>query len=247
MNTITRKLRRHQYRISADVRFLLRVLLSLLLLQQLMRAIVIVTFPKDLIAVDIVTLIKAIYLGTRFDVMISAWICTPMVFAMLFPSGLRSRSFWRAWVAVMSLFTIIGGLISLALYTTTYGTESYLFYKWLAEGKNIPWHNLWASWVGFIWLFVILILFGLIHELIRAADKSCRQRGREKYGKRLLTFFALLIITVICVRGTLKSGAPLKPERMDFSNDAYANLIATNSSYNLIRTRLRIIKSEAKK
>ena len=244
MVKLSQKLRKHRYRLSADLRFLLRSLLTILFLQQLLRVCLMLAYPSDTLYLPLPVIAEALFYGFRFDLMLSTWICIPMIIACAFPSGLRVRSLWRAWLSFMGLASIITGLVAISFYQIVGAEQGSSFYQWLANGEKLPWLALAQRWESVIWLMVAILFSGLLHELIRASDLSCRNIGRENNWKRLGVFFLLIVISAVAMRGTIYWGAPLKPEEAQFSSYQHANHLAANSSFTVIRTRMRMPDSD---
>ncbi len=240
MVKLTRKLKRHHYRLSADLRFLLRAFLTLLAIQQLIRLSLIITFAHESFSLPFPVLAESIYLGTRFDIMLSSWICLPMVIACAFPASLRSRSLWRAWLSFMGLVTIAVGIISIMAYQIEGTSQGRSFYYWLAQGDQVPWSELLVRWETALWAMVFILFSGILFELIKASDFSCRNAGEEPWLKRLSVFSLLIIISLFAIRGTFHWGPPLKPEAAHFSSYFVANHIAANSTFTLSRQRIRM-------
>jgi hypothetical protein len=244
MVKFTNKLRKQRYRLTADLRFLLRSLLTIFLIQQLLRLAYMIATPTETIYLPFPIIAEAMYFGARFDLMVSTWVCIPMIIAMAFPSGLRARSLWRAWLSFMGLFTIIAGIISISFYQLEGDAQGQSFYVWLAQGENIPWELLISRWESAIWLMVIVLFAGLLHELVRASDLTCRNVGKETRAKRLGYFAVIVLVATLSLRGTLHWGPPLKPEEANFSSYVHANHIAANATFTVIRTRMRMAEAD---
>lgn len=240
MVKLSQKLRKHRYRLSADLRFLLRSILTLLLIQQLLRLCLMLAYPSETLYLPLPVLAESLFYGLRFDLMLSTWICIPMIIACAFPSGLRVRSLWRAWLSFMGLASIITGLVAISFYQIVGTEQGSSFFQWLASGDQLPWVELAQRWETIIWIMVAVLLSGILHELIRASDLSCRNLGREKQWKRLSVFSVLILISAIAMRGTVHWGPPLRPEDSQFSSYQHANHLAANSSFAVIRTRMRM-------
>jgi len=243
MLNLSKKLRHHHYRMSADIRFLLRAFLTLLLIQQLIRAALMVSFAEESLNLPMPILAEALFLGLRFDIMLSTWVCIPMILACALPSSLRARSLWRAWLTFMGFVTICTGLISIELYQIEGTEQRRSFYLWLAQGDAVPWNELLARWETLIWLAYGIFLTGLLNELIKASDLSCRFVGRDHYAKRSGIFFILFLLSLLALRGSIYWGPPLKPEAAQFSSYHHANHIAANATFTLSRQRLRMAEN----
>jgi hypothetical protein len=243
MVKFTNKLRKQRYRLSADLRFLLRSLLTLLLIQQLLRIAYIIATPSETLYLPLPVIAEALYFGARFDLMVSTWICIPMIVAMAFPSGLRARSLWRAWLTFMGLLTILAGVIAINFYQIEGSIQGQSFYIWLALGDNVPWELLTTRWESALWLLVIVFFSGLLHELVRTADLTCRNTGKESRARRLKYFTGIFVLSLFCLRGTFHWGPPLKPEEANFSSYDHANHIAANAAFTVIRTRMRLAET----
>jgi len=245
MVKFTNKLRKQRYRLTADLRFLMRSILTLFFIQQLLRLAYMLATPGETLHLPATIIAEALYFGARFDLMVSTWVCIPMIIAMAFPSGLRTRSLWRAWMTFMGLFTILAGILSISFYQLEGAVQGQTFYLWLAEGDNIPWGALVSRWESAIWLMVIVLLAGVLHELIRAADLTCRNVGKESRRKRLSYFAVIVIVSTLCLRGTFHWGPPLRPEEANFSSYTHANHMAANATFTVIRTRMRMAENNA--
>ena len=245
MVKFTNKLKKQRYRLTADLRFLMRALLTIFLIQFLLRAAYMIATPSETLYLPLPIIAEALYFGARFDLMVSTWVCIPMIIAMAFPSGLRARSLWRAWMTFMGLLTIIAGVVSISFYQIEGDAQGQSFFFWLAEGDNIPWQALVSRWESAIWLMVVILFAGLLHELVRASDLTCRNVGKETRAKRLGYFAILVVVATFCLRGTFQWGPPLKPEEANFSSYAHANHIAANATFTVIRTRMRMASEDA--
>ena len=212
----------------------------LLLMQFLLRLGLYLLNPALRESAEASDVLQSFIMGARFDLRMAAYALLP---CLLLPV-IRIRSyvlFCRLWLSAFALGYLFFGIVEVEFYAEFQQRLNGLVFQYVSEDPvtvlSMLWHGLPVltylslfTACGYLVLHCINWLFR--QNLIKTSDLSPRP------GLSIICAAALLVVTVICTRGTFRSGPPLRWGDAYVTNNLFLNQLALNGSFTLITAGL---------
>ncbi|HAW63425.1 MAG TPA: hypothetical protein DCX26_14060, partial [Pseudomonas sp.] len=182
--------------------------------------------------------------GLRFDLRLLVYICVPLSLAVLSRRAMAARRLQRLWLAACASLVILLGMVELNFYQEFHQRLNSLVFQYLAEDPatvlSMLWHGFPVLTLLSVWGGLTLIwslLFGWL-------DRRCRPRAglltkRSTAPMQLswhwhgATLVALVLISVVAARGTLRQGPPLRWGDAFTTDSVFINQLGLNPALTL--------------
>ncbi len=224
---------RHHLLFMAGSALALLALLSLLRLALLL-------FNRELIGgASLGILLEGFGNGLRFDLRLLVYILLPLSLAVLSRRAMAARGLQRIWLSACASLVILLGMIELNFYQEFHQRLNSLVFQYLSEDPatvlSMLWHGfpvvkLLSVWGGLTLAWALL--FGWL-------DRRCRPHAGALAGRlaprtqpgwpwRGAALVALVLISVVAARGTLRQGPPLRWGDAFTSDSVFVNQLGLN-------------------
>ncbi|QTF57706.1 LTA synthase family protein [Stutzerimonas frequens] len=218
--------------------------LALLMLFTLLR-LALLLYNRELLGdASLATLLEGFGNGLRFDLRLLVYICVPLSLAVLSRRAMAARKLQRLWLAACASLVILLGMVELNFYQEFHQRLNSLVFQYLAEDPatvlSMLWHGfpvlkLLSVWGGLTLLWSLL--FGWL-------DRRCRPRAglltkrsvapmQLSWHWRGATLVALVLISVVAARGTLRQGPPLRWGDAFTTDSVFINQLGLNPALTL--------------
>ncbi|MCD1639228.1 LTA synthase family protein [Pseudomonas stutzeri] len=218
--------------------------LALLMLFTLLR-LALLLYNRELLGdASLATLLEGFGNGLRFDLRLLVYICVPLSLAVLSRRAMAARRLQRLWLAACASLVILLGMVELNFYQEFHQRLNSLVFQYLAEDPatvlSMLWHGfpvlkLLSVWGGLTLLWSLL--FGWL-------DRRCRPRAglltkrsvapmQLSWHWRGATLVALVLISVVAARGTLRQGPPLRWGDAFTTDSVFINQLGLNPALTL--------------
>ena len=218
--------------------------LALLMLFTLLR-LALLLYNRELLGdASPATLLEGFGNGLRFDLRLLVYICVPLSLAVLSRRAMAARRLQRLWLAACASLVILLGMVELNFYQEFHQRLNSLVFQYLAEDPatvlSMLWHGFPVLTLLSVWGGLTLIwslLFGWL-------DRRCRPRAglltkRSTAPTQLswhwhgATLVALVLISVVAARGTLRQGPPLRWGDAFTTDSVFINQLGLNPALTL--------------
>ncbi|NCT77322.1 Lipoteichoic acid synthase 1 [Stutzerimonas frequens] len=218
--------------------------LALLMLFTLLR-LALLLYNRELLGdASLATLLEGFGNGLRFDLRLLVYICVPLSLAVLSRRAMAARRLQRLWLAACASLVILLGMVELNFYQEFHQRLNSLVFQYLAEDPatvlSMLWHGFPVLTLLSVWGGLTLIwslLFGWL-------DRRCRPRAglltkRSTAPMQLswhwhgATLVALVLISVVAARGTLRQGPPLRWGDAFTTDSVFINQLGLNPALTL--------------
>ncbi|MGE4405195.1 LTA synthase family protein [Pseudomonas sp.] len=218
--------------------------LALLALFSLLR-LALLLFNRELIGdASLATVLEGFGNGLRFDLRLLVYILLPLSLAVLSRRAMAARGLQRIWLSVCASLVILLGMIELNFYQEFHQRLNSLVFQYLSEDPatvlSMLWHGfpvlkLLSVWGGLT--LVWALLFGWLDRRCRprAAMLAKRPARRVQPGWhwRGAALVALVLLSVVAARGTLRQGPPLRWGDAFTSDSVFINQLGLNPALTL--------------
>ncbi|MAL92608.1 MAG: hypothetical protein CMK94_14200 [Pseudomonas sp.] len=218
--------------------------LALLMLFTLLR-LALLLYNRELLGdASLATLLEGFGNGLRFDLRLLVYICVPLSLAVLSRRAMAARRLQRLWLAACASLVILLGMVELNFYQEFHQRLNSLVFQYLAEDPatvlSMLWHGFPVLTLLSVWGGLTLIwslLFGWL-------DRRCRPRAglltkpstapmQLSWHWHGATLVALVLISVVAARGTLRQGPPLRWGDAFTTDSVFINQLGLNPALTL--------------
>ncbi|HSB96141.1 MAG TPA: LTA synthase family protein [Spongiibacteraceae bacterium] len=185
--------------------------------------------------------------GLRFDLIVTCYALTPLVLAMLLPSGLARRSWCNVWLGLMALLCSFLAVLELDFYREFHARLNSLVFQYIKEDPKTVVSMLWFGFPVLRYLALCGALTAVAVWLISRIDRATRSpQGRPPtaYGMRLLVALLLIVVTAAAARGTFRSGPPLRWADAYRTKHLFTNHLALNGTFTLLKAAQQELNSK---
>ena len=223
--------------IFSDLQFLLGAATLLLGFAALAR-LLLLFFNLDLgLKIPLPELGRSFLVGMRFDMVIIGAVMLLPLFLQVSPHGNGRRLFSLYWLGFWGGIMLFFAVVELEFYRQFHTRLNSLVVDYLKEDPKTVTRMIWHGcpvllYLG-IWAAACLVLFFLLHNLNRLTTPTTATRAA--WFLRPLFFLPLLGLAGVACRGTLRSGPPLRWGDAFHSPHLFANHLALNGIFTLIK------------
>jgi phosphoglycerol transferase MdoB-like AlkP superfamily enzyme len=241
MKSIQRPLGRHALSVGQHLAFIAGCALALLLMFAMLR-LALLWFNRELIgSTSLSSFAEAFGNGVRFDLRVCVYFLLPLLLATLSIQAMSARRVMRWWLTICASVAILLGMIELNFYQEFHQRLNSLVFQYLQED---PATVLSMLWHGFP-VLELLTAWGLLSALMFAVFGwlDCRTSSQAAAGEkappgsqdiawywRALVLLMLISIAVVCARGTLRQGSPLRWGDAFTTESMFANHLGLNAT-----------------
>ncbi len=240
------------WRIIKDIFFVLGSGLILLLNFTLLRWMLFFHNRHLAEAIPATELFRSFLIGIQFDLVVTSFLLMPaLLLGVLLPCYNRRRlTLW--WLAVVGLLVNFLGVLELDFYKEFHTRLNSLVFQYLKEDPKTVISMLYYGFPMVRYLLLCIGLWLVYLFLIRVMDRltkteSCRFCWKGELPARVVATVVLAAFLVLCSRGTLRSGPPLRWGDAFHSKDLFANHLALNGVFTLVKAATRAKNQKAEK
>jgi len=187
------------------------------------------------------------FIGCRFDLIIIGAIMFVPIAAQFLPQESLNRSLPFFWCSVIGTIVIFLSVVELEFYQQFHTRLNSLVFEYIKEDPKTVTSMIWngcpvLTYLG-LWFFISLLMVGgfyLINNRTQLMVGAPTPPG--SLWQRLLIFLPLLVVNGIACRGTLRSGPPLRWGDAYHSTHLFANHLALNGIFTLVKAALNANK-----
>ena len=186
-------------------------------------------------------LAAAFAIGLRFDLMVSCYILLPLALVLFHPRGLGSRRVARLWLAIGGGVAVFLGVLELDFYREFHTRLNSLVFQYLKEDPATVTRMIWAGFPVVPYLILVGVLWWLLLRAVRAADRATAnplaaiRPGPTQLAWRAVVSLAVVLTVVAGARGSVSAGPPLRWGDAVHSEHSFANHLALNGTFTLIK------------
>jgi len=229
----------------------------LLLLFTLLRLALLVHNRAQVGATPVSQLVEAFANGARFDLRVAAFVCLPLLLAMLSPQLMQARRWMHRWLSVLAGITLFLGVVELDFYREFNQRLNGLVFQYMKEDPKTVLSMLWFGFPVLRYLLAWAVATGLAVWLFRRLDALTRSRVAEpsaqrpprfdRWFVRLPVLLVCLLAAVLAIRGTLRQGPPLRWGDAFTTESMFANQLGLNGTLSLVAAALGQISEQRDK
>lgn len=187
-------------------------------------------------------IMQSFLIGVRFDLIVTAYILLPPCLALFLPTGLGRRRLVRFWLMFASAVIILLGIAELDFYREFQTRLNSLVFQYAREDPETVSKMIWAGFpvvrytclAGLLWagLQAAIHRFNLITH---ASGTPLKTHSAADHALRSTAALAILLVMIAAARGSVSSGPPLRWGDAIHSEHIFANHLALNGTFTLIK------------
>jgi phosphoglycerol transferase MdoB-like AlkP superfamily enzyme len=182
-------------------------------------------------------LFEAFFNGLRFDLRVVVYAVAPLLLSLLSPRAMAARNAHVVWLTLVASLTLLLGVVEMDFYREFHQRLNSLVFQYLEEDLATVSSMLWNGFpVGrylLAWALATLAL-GMLFHWLEGATRARRAKPALAWYWRLGVFFLCLLLALICARGTLKQGPPLRWGDAFTTDSMFANHLGLNGVLTLV-------------
>lgn len=224
-----------------DVSFLLLVSTVLLAAFALLRGLLLWRNDTLMEVIPLPDLAMSFVIGLRFDLIIVCYIILPLALFLFGHRGLGQRLLARWWLGITSAAVVFLGVVELDFYREFQTRLNSLVFQYIKEDPETVSKMIWNGFPVLRYLLLVLglwlllqLAFRTVHRLTAHGDRPTVKELKPWIG-RALGSLALLLLVVGGARGSFSSGPPLRWGDAIHSEHSFANHLALNGTFTLIK------------
>ncbi len=191
------------------------------------------------------TFIEALFNGMRFDLRLTVYLLIPLMLSLFSARAMAARGFFRFWLTLVGSITLFFGLMEMDFYREFHQRLNGLVFQYVKEDPKTVLSMLWYGFPVVRYLLAWAVVTWLLSLVFKGIDRVTRPRKALSGGvagtrsiapwyMRIGVFFLVLIVAVICARGTLRQGPPLRWGDAYTTESNFANQLGLNGTLTLI-------------
>ncbi|HFD12137.1 MAG TPA: alkaline phosphatase family protein [Crenotrichaceae bacterium] len=230
-------------RTQSDLLFILNTAIHLIILQTVLRGFLLWRNIDLVPTIPYSEIIESFVIGSKFDLIITTYILIPVIFLLLNPKGLKKKYavMWLTFTAgVVTFFAIL----ELDFYHEFHVRLNSLVFQYIREDATTVASMIWYGFpvIRYFLLFIILtyLFYVLLSKSSQYIDRNTE--NNSSYASRCIGFLIIAIIAVFSARGTVRHGPPLRWGDAFHSQYLFANHLALNGSFTLLKASISELK-----
>ncbi len=234
-----------------NLKYILSLSAVFLISLSLMRSLLLLHNRELTAAIPTQELVRSFVIGWRFDMIIIGALMILPIIVQFFPQSQISRSLPIYWCATFGSIVIFFSVTELEFYRQFHTRLNSLVFDYIKEDpktvSSMIWNGCPVLRYLFLWVVVSLLM---ITGFFLAGNLTLPVFDNTHSGtlfQRLLVFLPLLALAAIACRGTLRSGPPLRWGDAYHSTHLFANHLALNGIYTMIKALLDAKKQKSRK
>ena len=236
----------------ANLKFILSLTTVLLISLSLMRSLLLLHNRELTTAIPAKELARSFVIGCRFDMIIIGALMLVPIMIQFFPQSSISHSLPLFWCSFWGSIILLLAVVELEFYRQFHTRLNSLVFDYIKEDPktvtSMIWHGCPVLRYLCVWIVVSSIMvagFLIVNTQTWIIFNSTDHQG--VFFQRLLVFLPILALAAIACRGTLRSGPPLRWGDAYHSTHLFANHLALNGIYTLIKAVLDVKKQKSRK
>jgi len=222
-----------------ELRFIFAVLITLLVFFAVLRGLLLWRNFSLASEIPWQDLLRSFVVGLKFDLNIAGYIILPLVFALILFGGLGQRYLARLWLFVITAAVLFAGVAELDFYYEFHNRLNSIVTQYLQEDPATVSSMLWNGFPVlrylFLWLLLLLAFVSVINYLHRKTAGLWRMKTPPAWPSRIIVSLIMLLLLAIGIRGKISSGPPLQWGDGFHSRYLFANHLALNGTFTLIK------------
>jgi phosphoglycerol transferase MdoB-like AlkP superfamily enzyme len=238
--------------IFANLKFILGLMLVLVLTFSGLRFLLLWQNRELTAKIPAKVLARSFFVGWRFDMIIIGAIMLLPIVVQFFPLSPISRSLPLYWCGIAGTMVVFFAVLELEFYQQFHTRLNSLVFEYLKEDRKTISSMIWngcpvlhyfSIWIGISILMICGFLWVNNQTLIVISSGI----PQTSWFVRLLIFLPLLVVTAIGCRGTLRKGPPLRWGDAFHSTYLFANHLALNGFFTLIKAIIDVKRNRTRK
>ena len=191
------------------------------------------------------TFLEALFNGTRFDLRLTMYLLIPLVLSLFSARAMAARGFFRFWLTLVGSITLFFGLMEMDFYREFHQRLNGLVFQYVKEDPKTVLSMLWYGFPVVRYLLAWAVVTWLLSLVFKGIDRATRPRVAAKTSPeatrsvapwyvRAGVFVLVLLVMVVCIRGTLRQGPPLRWGDAYTTESNFANQLGLNGTLTLI-------------
>lgn len=191
------------------------------------------------------TFLEALFNGTRFDLRLTMYLLIPLVLSLFSARAMAARGFFRFWLTLVGSITLFFGLMEMDFYREFHQRLNGLVFQYVKEDPKTVLSMLWYGFPVVRYLLAWAIVTWLLSLVFKGIDRLTRPRLVTTKGTQTVStvapwymrvgvFVLVLLVMVVCIRGTLRQGPPLRWGDAYTTDSNFANQLGLNGTLTLI-------------
>lgn len=189
-------------------------------------------------------LVRAFSVGARFDLRMAVYGCLPLIFSDLI-RGPRYSRFCLAWLTTFGSLYLFLGLVELEFYAEFQQRLNSLVFVYIREDFETVARMIWEGLPVVTYLSGWLVLLFLSYRFFRFVIERFMWEGTaHRRARHVGTTLVLFLVAVLCARGTVRAGPPLRWGDAFTSDDMFINHLSLNGSYTLSKAAMEALRAD---
>ncbi|MCU7958666.1 MAG: LTA synthase family protein [gamma proteobacterium symbiont of Bathyaustriella thionipta] len=188
--------------------------------------------------IPLIDIARALLIGIRFDLIIVSYIFLPLAFALLLPDGLGKRKLVSIYLLFLLGVSFFAGVVELDFYHEFHNRLNGIAVQYLKEDPATVISMLWNGFPVITYLILWMLLLTAYGSGLWffAKKTSVPSKNTQALWLRISLALPVFLLLVIGARGaTIRSGPPLRWGDAFQSDYLFANHLALNSTYTLLK------------
>ena len=182
-------------------------------------------------------LFEAFFNGLRFDLRVVVYAVAPLLLSLPSHRAMAARNAHVVWLTLVASLTLLLGVVEMDFYREFHQRLNSLVFQYLEEDlatvSSMLWHGFPVGRYLLAWALATLAL-GMLFHWLEGATRPRRAKPALAWYWRCGVFFLCLLLAVICARGTLKQGPPLRWGDAFTTDSMFANHLGLNGVLTLV-------------
>jgi len=231
----------HFQHLRRDAGFLLLATTALMAMFTLLRGLLAWRNGQLAANLPVEDLAAAFAIGLRFDLMVSCYLLAPLALFLFHPRGLGNRRIARLWLAAGGGAAVFLGVVELDFYREVHTRLNSLVFQYLKEDPATVTRMIWAGFPVVPYLLLSAGLWWLLLLALRRGDRATANHagavrpGPAQLAGRTLASLAIVLAVIAGARGSISAGPPLRWGDAVHSEHVFANHLALNGTFTLIK------------
>jgi len=222
-----------------DLQFIFVTMLTLLLFFSLLRGLLLARNYGLAVDIPLLDLVRSFLVGIRFDLIIAGYIMVPWVLGYALTGSLGSRKLAKTWLFLVTPAVLFLGVAELDFYYEFHARLNSIAFQYLQEDPETVSSMIWNGFPVvrylLLWAGLSVAFMLIINYFSHLTGGEYRLKSRPRLSVHIAVSMLVVLALAIGIRGTLRSGPPLRWGDAFHSSYVFANHLALNGSFTLIK------------
>ncbi len=222
-----------------ELKFIFATLITLLLFFAILRGLLLWRNFSLVAEIPWQELARSFLVGIRFDMAIASYIILPPVFGLILFGGLGRRRLVRGWLFLITGAVLFAGVVELDFYYEFHSRLNNIAFQYLKEDPATVSSMLWNGFPVvrylLLWGALLTVFVSIINYLHIKTAGQWRIKVRPRWFFRISVSALMILMLAVGIRGKISSGPPMQWGDGFHSSYLFANHLALNGTFTLIK------------